>query len=55
MSDDTPVALQLILLIAQVERTGMVDKIWDTALIATIGNDANVPLIQHDVPSAPFV
>ena len=48
------IALQLVLLIAQLKRPGMMNEIRNTALIATVGDNPDVPLIQHYVSTAPF-
>lgn len=54
MPDYVSIALQLVFLIAQLKRPGMMNEIRNAAFIATVGDDHNVPLIQHDVPAAPF-
>lgn len=54
MPDDVSVALQLVLLIAQLKRAGMMNEIRDAAFIATVGDNPDVPLIQDDVSSTPF-
>lgn len=54
MPDDASVALQPVLLIAQLKRPGMMNEIRNAAFIATVGDNPDVPLIQDDVPAAPF-
>ena len=54
MPDDVSIALQLVFLIAQLKRPGMMNEIRNAALIATVGGNPDVPLIQHYVPTAPF-
>lgn len=54
MPDDVSIALQLVFLIAQLKRPGMMNEIRNAALIATVGDNPDVPLIQDNVPTAPF-
>lgn len=54
MPDDVSIALQLVLLIAQLKRPGMMNEIRNAVFVATVGDDPDVPLIQHYVPTAPF-
>ena len=54
MPDDASVALQLVLFIAQLKRSGMMNEIRNAAFISTVGDNPDVPLIQDDVPTAPF-
>lgn len=54
MPDDVSIALQLVFLIAQLKRPGMMNEIRNAVFVATVGDDPNVPLIQDNVPTAPF-
>lgn len=49
-----PYPLQLVLLIAELERAGVMDQVRNAAFIATVGDNPDVPLIQDDVPTVPF-
>ena len=43
MPDDVSIALQLVLLIAQLKRPGMMNEIRNAALIAMVGDNPDVP------------
>ena len=45
MPDDMSIALQLVFLISQLKRPGMMNEIRNAALIATVGDNPDVPLI----------
>lgn len=54
MPDDASIPLQLVLLIAELERAGVMDQVRHPLGIAPIGDDAHMAAVQHDVAAAPL-
>lgn len=54
MAHDSTVALQTVLLIAELERAGVMDEVRHSLRITPIGHDAGMPVVQHDIATAPL-